>query len=421
MTTYSYFGKEQKVYYEKLINGLEVFIIPNHNIDSFHIELVTKYGSEIEKVKLLNGKYLNIPSGTAHFLEHKMFDMEELDGTSFFSKLGIYSNAGTNYFSTRYFLDGNKHFKEGLEYLLKMIYTPYINDETVNKEMGIIEEEIKMYDDEPIWIMDTYFRENFYKNILKKKIAGTVDSIHEINSDILNKVYDIFYQPSNMFLVVSGKVSIKKTLDIVKNNKELNSHITNHEIVYEKHSEPREVLNEYQEVRLNVLTTKFRYGFKFDLNDFSFECKNTLRYYLNLIFMALFGEGSKFDEIVPERKLASNFYIDHFRKDNIYTLDIEGESDYADLFKEEVDNTLNNISISKEDFERIKKVWYSIIIKGLDNIEVLANSVVSDILLNDKYTDEKKIIDSLKYSELEEIIKELNFNNKTFILVLPKE
>lgn len=418
---YSYFGREQKVYYEKLVNGLEVFVIPNHNVDSFHIELVTKFGSDIEKVKLEDGNYLTIPSGTAHFLEHKMFDMEDIDGLSYFAKLGIYSNAGTNYFLTRYFLDGNKNFKEGLEYLLKMIYTPFINDETVNKEMGIIEEEIKMYDDEPLWLMDTYFRDNFYQKILKKNIAGTTKTIHEINSNILNKVYDIFYQPSNMFLVVSGNVSYKTVLNILKNSKELNSRVTNKEIIYETKYEPREVINEYAKLKLNVLTTKFRYGFKFDLNDFTYSDKNVLRYYLNLIFLVLFGEGSKFDEMIPEKKLASSFYVDHFRKDNIYTLDIDGESDYADLFKEEVDKTLENIDITMEDFERIKKIWYSIIIKGLDNIEVVANSIVSDILLNGKYQDEKKIIDSLKYNDLKNIIKEINFNNKTFILVLPKE
>lgn len=419
--TYNYFGKEQKIYYEKLSNGLDVYIIPNKKIDSFHIELVTKYGSEIEKVRLENGEYLNIPIGSAHFLEHKMFDMEEIDGLSYFAKLGIYSNAGTNYYSTRYFLDGNKNFKDGLEYLLKMIYTPYINDETINKEMGIIEEEIKMYDDEPMWIMDTCFRKCFYKNIMKNNIAGTITTIHEINSDVLNKIYDIFYQPSNMFLVVSGNVSKKTVLDIVKNNVALNSRAFNKEIIYDKKIESRDVTCEYKEVRMSILITKFRYGFKFDLNDFSYPDKIKLRYYLDLIFMAIFGEGSLFDEIVTEKKLAGNYYIDHFRKDNIYTLDIEGESEYADLFKEKVDKSLAEICIEKNDFDRIIKIWYAIIVKSLDNIAAISNSIVNDILMNGNYVDEKDIIDSLNYNELDNIIKDLDFSNKTFILFLPKE
>ena len=422
MKIFNYFGKEQRVYYEKLDNGLEIYVVPNKNIKRYHIEAVTKYGSEIEKVKLSNGKYLSIPHGTAHFLEHKMFDMEEGDGISYLSLLSIYANAGTNYFSTRYYIDGKKHFKEGFEYFLKMIFTPYFNQESIEKEMGIIEEEIKMYDDEPFWIIDEHFRDSFYKNILKNKISGTKEDIHEINSELLNQIYNIFYQPSNMFLVISGNVSLKKTFDIIKNNKELNSpRITNKEIVYDMKKEPREVINEYREMKLNIAFPKVRYAFKFDLNDFSYKDKPVLRYYLNLIFSTLFGEGSLFDEEIIEKKLATYYFIDHFRKDNIYTFDIEGESEYADLFKEEVDKTLKNIYIEEEDFLRIKKTWYSLIIKSLDKPEIVADSIITDILLNNKYTDEKEIIDSLKYEEVNDIVKEINFNNKTFMLSLPKE
>ncbi len=421
MITYNYFGRERKIYYEKLDNGLDVYIIPNRNIKKYHVEVVTKYGSEIEKVKLSNGKYLSIPHGTAHFLEHKMFDMENEDGISYLSLLSIYANAGTNYFSTRYFIDGKKHFKEGLNYLLKMIFTPFFNDENIKKEMGIIEEEIKMYDDEPFWIIDNYFKNSFYKNILKHKISGTIEDIHQINADLLNKIYNIFYQPSNMFLVVSGNVSIKKTIDIIKNNKELNESLSNKKIVYDIKSEPKEVNDEYREIKLNVALPKVRYAFKFDLNDFKYQNKIYLRYYLNLIFSSCFGEGSIFDETVTLNHLSTYYYIDNFRKDNIYTFDIEAESEYADLFKEEIDKTINNIFISKEDFERVKKMWYSLIIKSLDSPEAIADSVINDILLNNSYIDQKEIIDNLKYEDINDIVKKMNFNYKTFMLVLPKE
>ncbi len=422
MMTYHYFGKEQKVLYEKLDNGFEVYILPNKNINKFHIEIVTKYGSEIEKVKLLDSdEYLNIPSGTAHFLEHKIFDMEEEDAISHFAKYGLYTNAGTNYFSTRYYVDGNKNFKEALDYLLKMVYTPYISDETVNKEMGIIEEEIKMYDDEAIWILDDGLREALFQNILQKKIAGTVSSIHEITSDILNKVYNIFYQPSNMFMVVSGNVSPKKILDIIKNNREINRHITKKEIIYKEKKEFREVQEEYKEIRWNVCIPKLRYAFKLDLNDFNYPDKRLLRYYLDIIFTVLFGDSSSFDETVIERNIVSYFYLDHFKNKNIYTFDLEAESEYADLFKDEVDKTLKNINITEEDFLRAKKVWISLMIRSLDNIEALANAVINDILLYDTYQDEKDYLDKLNYQELIKIVKEININNNSFVLMLPKE
>ncbi len=422
MITYHYFGKEQKVLYEKLENGLEVYILPNKNVNSFHIEIVTKYGSEIEKVKLLDSnEYLTIPAGTAHFLEHKLFDMEDEDAISHFAKYGLYTNAGTNYFSTRYYVDGNKHFNVALDYLLKMVYTPYISDETVNKEMGIIEEEIKMYEDEPIWILDDGLREVLYQNILKEKIAGTVASIHKINSDILNKVYNIFYQPSNMFMVVSGNVSPKKVMDIITNNKEINSHITNKEIIYEEKEETKDVLEEYKEIKWNIFVPKLRYAFKLDLNDFSYPDKRLLRQYLDIIFTVLFGDGSPFDEEVLEKNIVSYFFLDHMKNKNIYTFDLEAESEYADLFKEVVDRTLSNINITREDFERAKKVWLSLMIRCLDNIEMMANAIINDILLNDVYQDAKELLDKLRYEELEKIINEIDINNNSFVLMLPKE
>ena len=421
MKTFHYFGMEQKVFYEKLDNELDVYIVPNKNIKKFHIEMITKYGSDIEKVKLSDGTFLTIPHGSAHFLEHKVFDMEDESAISHFAKMGLYSNAGTNYFSTHYYVEGSKHFKDALEYLLKMIYTPYITDDTVNKEMGIIAEEIKMYDDEPFWLIDEQFRKCFYKNIMQDKIAGTEDDIHTITSDILNKVFDIFYQPSNMFMVISGNVEVKKILNILKENSYLNNHFIKKTIVYQEKKEPKEVVNEYYRMELNVSIPKFRYAFKFDLNDFKYHDKNILRYYLDLIFSVLFGDGSDFEEMVTEKKLVTYFFDDHFKKDNIYTLDFEGESEYADLFKEEVDKQLMNITINESDFERIKKVWYSLMIRSLDNPDAIAASLISNILLNHQYIDEKNIIDNLKYEDLKEIIKDLNFNNKTFVLVLPKE
>ena len=111
MKILNYFGKEQKIYYEKLNNGLEIYIVPNHNHANYHIEIVTKYGSSIKEFIPIGEKnYLKLPLGVAHFLEHKMFDMENSDAFSFYSKTGTYVNAGTNYFYTKYYIDGKLSF-----------------------------------------------------------------------------------------------------------------------------------------------------------------------------------------------------------------------------------------------------------------------------------------------------------------------
>ena len=217
MKELNYFGKEQKIYYEKLNNGLEIYVVPNSNQDNYHIELVCKYGSSIKEFIPIGEKnYIKLPLGVAHFLEHKTFDMEESDAFEFYGKTGTYVNAGTNYFYTKYYIDGKKSLKKNLEYLLDMVYTPHFKEERVESEKGIIAEEIKMYDDEVDWILDFESKNNLFFTTVNEKIAGTVESIQEIDSNILQKTYDTFYQPSNMFVVATGNIKANEIIDIIK-------------------------------------------------------------------------------------------------------------------------------------------------------------------------------------------------------------
>ena len=417
----SYFGKEQKVYYEKLTNGLEVYIVPNKNLDNYHIEIVTKYGSSIKEFIPIGEKdYLKLPLGVAHFLEHKMFDMDGSDVFEFYSKTGTYVNAGTNYFYTKYYIDGKKDLKKNFDYLLNMIYTPCFNSIRVESEKGIIEEEIKMYDDEAEWILDYESKKNLFFTRVNEKIAGTVESIKKINPTILTKTYDTFYQPSNMFIVATGNIKVDMIMDIIKNNSSLNKRKTNIKIDYKKEKEDIIVPKEYSLLEENIVVPKLSYSYKFDLDTLG-NNRLITRLYLSLLFTHLFGETSKFNEKVLENNIAINFYMDHLSFDNIYTLSIEAESEFADMFKDEVDNTLNSISIIEEDFNRIKKIWLSVVIRSLDNKENLAYSIVDDIIKDGKVYDQLELINKLKYQELLTIIDKLNLDNKSFVLMVPKE
>ena len=421
MKIINYFGKEQKIYYEKLSNGLEVYVVPNYHQENYHVEIVTKYGSSIDKFIPIDGEdYIKLPLGVAHFLEHKMFDMEDSDAFKFYSKTGTYINAGTNYFYTKYYIDGKKNFKKNLDYLLNMIYTPYFTDEKVESEKGIIAEEIKMYDDEADWILDYESKKNVFYTTVNEKIAGTVDSIQNINASILQKTYDTFYQPSNMVMVVTGNVKINDVIKVISMNESINNRPTNRKIITQENIEPVNVKDEYKVLEENIVIPKLSYSYKFNLDDMG---KNRLetRLYLSLLFSHLFGETSTFNEKVLDNNLAINFYLDHLSFENIYTFTIEAESEYADLFKEEVDNTLKNIVITEEDFERIKKIWISVVIRSLDNKENLAYSIVDDIIKDGMVCDQLELINKLKYIELEKYIKKVDLSNRSFVLMLPKE
>lgn len=421
MITYNYFGKEQKVYYEKMDNGLDVYIIPNHHVKRYYIEIVTRYGSDIKEFILPNQtEKFKIPLGTAHFLEHKKFDMEKEDAISYFTKDGLYVNAGTNYQYTKYYIGGIKRFRKNFDYFLTMMFTSHFKDCEVEREKGIIKEEIKMYDDEPEYILDDVVRKCLYKNVYQDKIAGTTKSIEEINADILNKCYNVFYQPSNMILIVSGNVNKNEVMNIIKNNESLRKRASNIPINYEEKKEEKAVVSEYQKIYADILSSKMEYCFKIDLSTLGKKSYFELCFYIKIIMSILFGDGSSFDEEISMNNLATSFYYDVSAYQNICTISFFSESEYADLIKEEIDKTLKNIHIEKEDFERIKNVLESIMIRSIDNIEYLASNISNTVLKNKKYIDKKELLDNIEYNELLEIIKELDFSNKTFILMLPK-
>lgn len=422
MIKLTYFGEEQIVYYEKLDNGLEVFIAPNKMVNSYRVDLVAKLGASVtEFIPVKEKEYIKMPLGTAHFLEHKLFDTKDGDATFLFDDAGVVTNASTNYYYTNYFIEGKKQFKKNLNLFLDVFYTPYFEKERIENEKGIIGEEIDMYIDDPDWVLYRIEKESVFNKALKDEVAGTRETISEINADILEKVYNTFYQPSNTFLVISGKVNPKEALDIIKSNESIKKRMSNYPVIYKKIHEDLPVNREYGEGTGLVVIPKLSYYFKYDVNEFKFLSPEKFKAYLNILFYILFGDGSDFSEKIHEEKIANYFYIDTMYYENIYIIGICGESEYADIFKDEIDKTLENLQINKDDFEREIKVRNSIIIRELDNISDVSYSIIRSIINRGKYIDDKEILDSLKYEEFLAVIKKLSFDNKAFNLLLPKE
>ena len=422
MIKLTYFGEEQIVYYEKLDNGLEIFIAPNKMVNSYRVDLVAKLGASVtEFIPVKEKEYIKMPLGTAHFLEHKLFDTKDGDATFLFDDAGVVTNASTNYYYTNYFIEGKKQFKKNLNLFLDVFYTPYFEKDRIENEKGIIGEEIDMYIDDPDWVLYRIEKESVFNKALKDEVAGTRETISEINADILEKVYNTFYQPSNTFLVISGKVNPKEALDIIKSNESIKKRMSNYPVIFKKIHEDLPVNREYGEGTGLVVIPKLSYYFKYDVNEFKFLSPEKFKAYLNILFYILFGDGSDFSEKIHEEKIANYFYIDTMYYENIYIIGICGESEYADIFKDEIDKTLENLQINKDDFEREIKVRNSIIIRELDNISDVSYSIIRSIINRGKYIDDKEILDSLKYEEFLDVINKLSFDNKAFNLLLPKE
>lgn len=204
----------ETIYHEKLVNGLEIFILPKKGFHKTFATFTTKYGSIDNKFLLPEKKCITqVPDGIAHFLEHKMFESEKGDVYHTFAKQGAFANAFTSFSRTAYTLSATFNINENLTTLLNFVQDPYFSDETVEKEKGIIEQEIKMYDDNPDWRARFGILANMYKSHpVKIDIAGTVNSINQITKEDLYACYNTFYHPNNMlFFLLLALSNLKKS------------------------------------------------------------------------------------------------------------------------------------------------------------------------------------------------------------------
>ncbi|MBQ8473017.1 MAG: insulinase family protein [Bacilli bacterium] len=414
---------DQDMYSFTLENGLRVYLIPFKDKKNYYAVLGTKYGSNDIEFNIDN-QNIKTPFGTAHFLEHKMFEQEDgIDPFKFFSKSGVNTNASTTFNNTRYYIWGINDIYKNINYLLDFVYSPYFTDKNVLKEKGIIKEEILMYEDDPEWALDDNMRKNlFYELPVREKIAGTISSIENITKEDLYNAYNTFYNPSNMFLIIGGNIDPEELEKLIKNHEKLNSIKKNNEIKRKKYKEPSDVSEEFTKLYMNVKVPKVRYSMKINTNNFKNFSSIEINMYMGVVISSLFGSTSDFKEKVLNEALTTGFYVEKNNYDNFLTLDITAESDKADMFIDEVKDNLKNIKIKKDELERIKKVWIASEIRMIDNVEATVDNIYSDLILYDKVYDNRiDIIKELNIKKLNKFLKELDLSNQSLVMVLPKE
>ena len=206
MKTKGYDLIREQVFSEKLENGLSVYVIPKRGYNKSYAFFATDYGGADRRFKL-GGKWIDTPMGVAHFLEHKMFDTKDGNALAELSANGASPNAFTSTDVTAYHFESIEKFDENLEILLSFVSVPYFTPESVQKEQGIIGQEIRMTEDEPDYAVYYNLMKALYKhNPLRDSVAGTVESIAQITADTLYNCHSVFYNPSNMVLCVAGDV-----------------------------------------------------------------------------------------------------------------------------------------------------------------------------------------------------------------------
>lgn len=411
-------GLDMNCYRETLDNGLEVIMLPYENKKNYFISYATKFGSEITKFSPVGEiKEIKVPDGIAHFLEHKMFEQEDgIDPFSFFSESGTGSNASTSFDYTQYICYGTKSFEENLRYLLNFVNKPYYTDENVEKEKGIIAEELKMYDDIAEFKLEMKLRENVYHvHPRRVDIGGSIPEIMKITKDDLYTCYNNFYSPNNMFVLIVGNFDKVRALEIIR---EVVGKIENRgSAKLGKINEKKDVRLAFEEMYYPINVPKL--GVAIKLNSSSLKMDNLQKdLYLTMISTLLFGASSLFRERTRNRKLLNNFYTEWENVGNYNTFYMMASSDNPVELLSEIESELEDVCLDEDSFNRMKKVWIANEVKMIDDIDSTVHNTFDDFLKYGEVVSNKiDIIRSMEFDTLKAVFEKLDFNNKAVVVM----
>lgn len=414
---------KEKLYIEKLENGLTIMIVPKKGMQKKYVIWGTNYGSNDSKF-IVPGETeaIEVPKGVAHFLEHKMFEQESgINSLDTLTALGVEANAYTTNDHTAYLFECTENFYLALDELMDYVQHPYFTDENVEKEKGIIGQEIMMYDDYPEWKVYLNALEAMYhEHPVKLDITGTIETISHIDKEILYKCYNTFYNPANMAMVVCGDFEPEKLLEEIK--KRLIDKKANGEIKRIYPEEPENIVQEKIEQKMDVSEPLFTIGIKDKVANEKEKVKKHLA--IEILLNILIGKSSKlYQELYNKGMLFVTPGVDYeFSRDYAHIL-ITGQSKYPeqvyDLFKNAV-NELKENGIDLEEFERVKKMLYGSFIKEYDEPGDIARMFIADFFKGINSFEYLEEITTINEQYVEQMLKEVFVDNKMVLSVIKK-
>lgn len=412
---------EEDVYYEKMPNGLEVFLYTKDDVYTNYVTFTTKYGSVYNDfIPLGEDKIKSFPKGIAHFLEHKVFtEKEDPQPMEFFAKSGSICNAFTTFRNTTYLFYATKDLKENINYLLNYVQNIYLTDESVEKEKGIISEEIHMYEDRPAEVLFEKVRLNtLNSNPYRNSIIGTVKDIESITKDYLETCYYTFYHPSNMFMVVTGSFDPEEVMNLIKENQNNKDFKAMNKIVVKDFKEDDKVVKEKEIITMNTNIPKIAYTIKIPLKNIKLT-RRQLHLYMHILFTTLFDETSTFDEELKKEGIINNTtYISLLNTDTHLLITLVNETNKYNEFLDKLKDKLDNIEINEKDFNRKKKVLISNEIFAYENVENINDIIMDSIIYNNELEDDPiGLISNLSIKELLDLIKKIDMSNCTTVVV----
>lgn len=419
---------QEEMYYEKLNNGLDVYILPKKGFNKTYATFTTKYGS-IDNHFLPPGKdeYVKVPDGIAHFLEHKLFEKEDGDVFQQFSKQGASANAFTSFTRTAYLFSSTSNVEKNLETLIDFVQEPYFTEKTVEKEKGIIGQEITMYDDNPDWRLYFGLIQNMYKNHpVSIDIAGTIESISHITKDMLYECYETFYHPSNMLLFVVGPVNPNEIMGQIKDNQSKKEYKNKPEIQRKFDAEQAGVAEKKQVLKMNVQTSKCLVGIKAanPTESGSEMLKNELS--VNVLLDMLFGKSSdNYTELYSSGLIDDTFSYDYSQEQGFGFAMVGGDTNEPDVLASKLEAMLKEAKsgqgLTAESLERTKKKKIGAFLRAVNSPEYIANQFTRYAFNDMDLFEVVPVLESLTMDDLNQAAERLISEDRfTVCQVVPK-
>lgn len=429
MKTIEFKQLDETLYYEKLENGLDVYILPKKGFSKTFVTFTTKYGSvDRTFIPIGESEEITVPDGIAHFLEHKMFEKEDGDVFQKFSEYGASANAFTSFTRTAYLFSATDHIYKSTETLLNFVQEPYFTEATVNKEKGIIGQEITMYDDQPDWRLYFGTISNMYHNHpVKIDIAGTIESIDGITAEHLYTCYNTFYHPSNMLLFAIGAVDPEEMMAYIRENQAKKQFEAPTPIQRFFEEEPTEVAVKEDSLHMDVQKPKVYVGLK--AKETNLSGREMLKHELavQIALELIFGRTSSFYTHVYDEGLIDETYSFDFTLEKGFGFAMVGsDTTQPDVLEKAIKDELAKYEgksmFVSDDLERIKRKKIGFFLRALNSIEFIANQFTRYSFNDMNLFDVVPVLEELTTEDIVEAFKTIQGESQqTVFKILPTE
>lgn len=410
---------QEKLYIEVLDNGLTIIVMPKKTRKKYIVWGVN-YGSIDNKFILSqDDDVTSVPDGIAHYCEHKLFEQKNgKNSLDVLTSIGVDANAYTTNDHTAYLYECTDNFYEALDEFMDYVQNPYFTDENVEKERGIIGQEIMMYDDYPEWALYMNAMKAMYKdNEINIDVAGSIDSIAKINKEFLYKIYNSFYTPKNMIIAISGDFDPSEIINIVKSKIIMKKDFTKVKRIY--NSEPNEIVKKYVEREMDISRPCVLIGYK-DNDLTSDKVKKDIA--IDILGNIIFGKSSNLYKTLYEsgKIFACPSITYEFSKTFAHVL-VQFHTEYKEDVIKEIENYIEKLKITKftdEEFIRAKKTIYGDLVRDYNDVGEIATSLVADYFKGIKSFDYFDKFDEVTKEYVEEILNEVFDESKKVISVI---